>query len=237
MGTYGADLPVAFDCAVTAIDHSGLRLRIETTQGALAANQAVVTVPSTIIADQRIRFVPEIPEKIEAARKLPLGVVDKIFIACDQPEMFPKEGHFFGSVNRVDTGSYHLRPFGRPMIEVFFAGTVAETLERAGASAGCAFAIEELVDLLGSDVRKRLRGLTASCWGADPFASGSYSRAEVGCVGAREVLARSVDDRLFFAGEACSREGYSSAHGALSSGRDAARRLLGPQHSHIAGAL
>jgi monoamine oxidase len=38
----------------------------------------------------------------------------------------------------------------------------------------------------------------------------------------RDMLAAPVDDRVFFAGEACSRSDYSTAHGAYLTGVDAA---------------
>jgi len=75
---------------------------------------------------------------------------------------------------------------------------------------------------MGNDIRKRLHSLAASAWSRDPFARGSYSYAEVGHADARAVLAASVDGRLFFAGEACSRHHFSTAHGAYRTGLDAA---------------
>jgi hypothetical protein len=41
-----------------------------------------------------------------------------------------------------------------------------------------------------------------------------------------------VDDRLFFAGEACSQHDYSTAHGAYLTGVAAAWRLLEPVSMH-----
>ncbi len=40
------------------IDHRGKRLRIETGNGAIAADQVIVTVPSAVLAAERIRFSP-----------------------------------------------------------------------------------------------------------------------------------------------------------------------------------
>jgi monoamine oxidase len=42
----------------------------------------------------------------------------------------------------------------------------------------------------------------------------------------RADLATPVDDRLFFAGEACSKSGYSTAHGAYLTGIAAAERVI-----------
>ena len=58
MAAYGASLPLALNCEVTLIDHSGKRLRIETSQGTLTADKVIVTVPTNLIADEAIRFSP-----------------------------------------------------------------------------------------------------------------------------------------------------------------------------------
>jgi monoamine oxidase len=42
----------------------------------------------------------------------------------------------------------------------------------------------------------------------------------------RARLAAPVDDRLFFAGEACSRHAFSTAHGAYLTGRAAAEQAI-----------
>jgi monoamine oxidase len=90
-----------------------------------------------------------------------------------------------------------------------------------------AMAIDEIVALLGSDYRRKLRPLASSRWAHDPFANGSYSHALPGHAGAREILAAPVDDRLFFAGEATSPNFFSTCHGALESGIRAAEEALG----------
>jgi monoamine oxidase len=63
-------------------------------------------------------------------------------------------------------------------------------------------------------------------WKADPFARGSYSYALPGKAGCRQVLAEPVDGRLFFAGEACSRADFSTAHGAYRTGVAAAEAVI-----------
>ena len=90
VAAYGAACPLALDCAVTLIDHSGKRVRIETSQGTLTAGKVIVTVPTNLIADEAIRFHPPLPAKVDAARGLPLGLADKVTLALDEPEALPK---------------------------------------------------------------------------------------------------------------------------------------------------
>lgn len=230
IAAYGATLPVAFECAVTRIDHSGTVLKIETSRGTVAARCAIVTLPTDVIANGSVRFTPALPEKADAAAGLPLGLADKVWFALDRAEELPAETRLFGRTDRTATGAYHVRPLGRPVIEAYFGGRLARNLEEEGEGAAAAFAVEELTGQLGSGFRQRLKPLVSTAWGRDPLARGSYSHALPGRAGARAVLARPVDDRLFFAGEACSAGSFSTAHGAYETGMaaaEAAVRVLG----------
>jgi monoamine oxidase len=226
MTAYGATCPLALNCEVTLIDHSGTRVRIETSQGALTASKVIVTVPTNLIADEAIRFHPTLPAKVDAARGLPLGLADKVMLALDQPEALPKDGNLRGATMRTAMGSFHLRPFGQPCIEGYFGGSFAQGLEDAGRGALAAQAINEIAALLGNDYRRKLKPLSESRWAHDPFARGSYSHALPGHAGDRAVLASPVDGRLFFAGEATSPNFFSTAHGARDSGERAAGEVI-----------
>jgi monoamine oxidase len=226
VAAYGAGCPLALNAQVTLIDHSGARLRIETSQGTLTAGKVIVTVPTSLIADETIRFHPRIPAKVDAARGLPLGLADKVTLALAEPEALPKEGNLRGASMRTEMGTYHIRPFGQPCIEGFFGGRFARALEDEGDGAIAAAAIDEIVSFLGSDFRAKLKPLAESRWALDPFARGSYSHALPGHAGDRAVLAAPVDGRLFFAGEATSPYFFSTAHGARDSGERAAGEVL-----------
>lgn len=226
VAAYGAACPLALDCVVTLIDHSGKRVRIETSNGTLTAAQVIVTVPTNLIANEAIRFHPPLSAKVDAARGLPLGLADKVTLALDEPEALPVEGNLRAATMRTAMGTYHLRPFGQPCIEGFFGGRFAHSLEDAGEGALAAESINEIVSILGSDFRRKLKPLVESRWAHDPFAQGSYSHALPGHADKREVLAAPVDGRLFFAGEATSPEFFSTAHGARDSGERAAEEVL-----------
>ena len=226
IAAYGAICPVVRNCNVTQIDHSGKRIRLDTSQGTLEADRVIVTVPTNLIGDEAIRFSPELPAKVDAARGLPLGVNDKVMLALDEPEAFPREGNLRGSTMRTAMGTYHLRPFGQPCIEGFFGGRFARELEDAGDGAFAAQSINEIAGLLGNDIRRKLHPLAESHWARDPFARGGYSHALPGRAGDRAILAAPVDGRIFFAGEATSPNFFSTAHGARDSGERAAKEVL-----------
>jgi monoamine oxidase len=201
-------------------------VRIETSQGALTADKIIITVPTNLIADETIRFHPALPDKVDAAAHLPLGLADKVMLALDDAAALPSEGNLRAATMRTEMGTYHLRPFGQPCIEGFFGGRFARQLEDAGDGAIAAHSIDEIVSFLGNDYRRKLKPLKESRWAHDPFARGSYSHALPGHSGKRAVLAAPVDGRLFFAGEATSPNFFSTAHGAHDSGERAAREVL-----------
>jgi monoamine oxidase len=226
IAAHGADLKVASECGAVRIDRSGKRLRVETTRGPIAANAAIVTLSSALIAGQPDLFAPALPEKTAAAAGLPLGLADKLFLALADAEQFEKETRAFGNPGRTATAAYQFRPFGRPMIEAYFGGALAADLEQAGPAAFFDFALAELVGLFGSHFSGRVKPLQLHCWGADPLARGSYSYALPGKADCRASLAAPVEERIFFAGEACSRNDFSTSHGAFLTGVDAADQAI-----------
>jgi len=69
-------------------------------------------------------------------------------------------------------------------------------------------------------------------WQREPFTRGGYCVIPAGAVDAMEVLARPVQDTLFFAGEATHLEGQEgTVHGALATGLRAAREVLASVHA------
>jgi monoamine oxidase len=184
-------------------------------------------VPTSLIANENIRFDPPLPAKVDAARGLPLGVDDKVMLRLDDAEALPKDTGLRAATMRTAMGSFHIKPFGQPCVEGFFGGPFARELEDAGEGAMAAQAIDEVVAILGSDYRRKLTPLAESRWAHDPFAQGAYSAALPGHAGARAVLAAPIDRRLFFAGEATSPNFFSTAHGARDSGERAAREVTG----------
>lgn len=222
----GDEVPVVLNCPVERIDRSGAKLSLETARGVIQASAVILTLPTSVLASEVVRFDPPLPDLIEAAAGAPLGLASKLHMAVEGHEDFPPDSQLWGRTDTAETGGYHLRPFGRPMIEAYFGGDLAWGLEAQGEAALFDFACSELADLLGSRFPRRLRPLSTSMWGAEPFSKGAYSHVLPGQghpeTGARARLARPIEDRIFIAGEATSRAFYGTAHGAWMEGERAA---------------
>jgi monoamine oxidase len=91
-------------------------------------------------------------------------------------------------------------------------------------------AVAALAATLGADagrLRQDLRGGFSHNWLVDPFARGAYSYAGMGGSEAGTELAVPIDGTLFFAGEATESDGQNgTVHGAIASGRRAAKQVL-----------
>jgi monoamine oxidase len=226
MTAYAAGLPIERETTVQRIDHGSRRIRIVTDRGEMTAAAVIVTLSTTLLAEEAIRFTPALPHIVTAAAGLPCGIANKLFLALDGPSPAERYRHLIGRTDRTETGNYQLRPHGWPMISCYFGGPLSMRLEQEGPEAMAAFAIDELAGIFGSEIRPRLRLLASSAWGTDPFARGSYSCALPGHADDRATLARPIEDRVFFVGEACSRDHFGTAHAAYFSATAAADHII-----------
>jgi monoamine oxidase len=218
-------LDVVLDCPVTAIDWSGPRVRLTSAQGTLDCRAVVVTVPTTLLARGEPRFTPALPAAYgEAFDGLALGVANKVFLDLEPGALpYAEPTHFVASAATARTVSFTVRPAGQALILAFFGGGYARELEAQGALE--AAAREELVRLFGADLGRRVRKATATAWSTDPWARGSYSAARPGFAHCRTTLARSVGERVVFAGDGCTVDTFGAIHGAWASGARAARQI------------
>jgi monoamine oxidase len=222
VSAHGAGLPVKLSTPAEAIEWGGPGVSVTTRAGSLAARAAIVALPTTVMAEERVRFSPALPAaKRTAIEHLPLGVANKVFFrVIGNPADLPADSFVRGRHDTSRTSSLQIRPFGRDIVSCFFGGSFARELEETGTMAEAAMA--EMVNAFGSDVRSHLSEPLSTSWFLDPFARGSYSAALPGHAHRRADLAAPLDGRLFFAGEACSPDFFSTCHGGHLSGIAAA---------------
>lgn len=224
----GQGLPILLSTPVDSVDWRDGPIAVGTKRGTVKARKVIVTVPSSLIADETIHFAPALPDdKLAAAANLPLGADLKLFLAVEStPFGPPQDRQIHSRHDRVESVHMHLHPFGRPVVMAYFGGDLARDLETQGIAAIADFAERELAFAFGEDVRGHFEPLAASTWMADPWCRGAYSFARPGASDARAILARPLQERIFFAGEATSSKDFSTAHGAYVSGLAAAEAAL-----------
>ena len=225
---FGAALPVRLATPVERIDWSGATPRLETPRGSIDARAVVVTVSTAVLAADRMRFTPALPPwKRDAIAGLPLGMANKVALAFRPHALgVPHDTSAHVLANPSEAIHFQLRPFGRDFVVGHVGGAFAAALEHAGEAATIDFAVERLCAMFGARIARHVIAARATAWQSDQWIGGGYSAARPGEAHRRADLAATLGRRVLFAGEATSREFYSTAHGAYLSGVAAARRAI-----------
>ena len=203
---------------------------------AIEARAAVVAVPLGVLkADVgeigAIEFVPELRAKQRALAALAVGSTVRVVLRLR--DRFWSSDYdtlsFLHSSDKDFPTWWTAYPMRAPLMVGWCGGPNASRLSRLGAGEIEARAISALSRQFHMS-RQRLAGLVEGFWTHDwehdPFSRGAYSYSVVGGSEAPSWLARPLRRTLFFAGEAADSEGSTgTVHGAIASGRRAARQI------------
>jgi monoamine oxidase len=185
------------------------------------ADAVIVTVPTPFIAAQGIRFRPELTDKAAAASVLPLGLADKLVMAVEVPELLPMDGHLIGNPNRTATGVLSAglsskdfsadgwRTSSRPRDPARFSISPSLSLSNCSVAAFAPACARSSKPAGARSFRTRILLLRAS----RPCGRTCHARHTSG-------------GRVVFAGEACSRHDFTTAHGAYLTGIEAADEAI-----------
>jgi monoamine oxidase len=227
---------VRLDTVVTEVSWERRRVAARTSAGEeLEAPQLIVTVPLGVLKAGAIEFSPRLAEKEEVIGRLEMGDAERVSLclASDAwlaPDRFPPGGFLLTGEPPFPVW-WVSRPPPFPVATGWAGGRNARALRQMGGAARVDAAVAALAAALGADagrLRQDLRGGFSHNWLADPFARGAYSYAGVGGSEAGTELAVPIDGTLFFAGEATESDGQNgTVHGAIASGRRAAKQALG----------
>jgi monoamine oxidase len=218
--------------AVDAVGSAGMARTFE-------APAAIITLPIGVLGhrgdENAVVFDPELPtEKRDALDHIAMGHVVKVTFWFRSP--------FWESV--MD-GRYHAAaflhgpdlpmptfwtqlPIRSELVVAWAGGPKASALRRRPVDELVAMARDDFGALFGATeiAREEFAGAAMHDWSDDPFSNGAYSYVTVGGGDARARLAASLDDTLFFAGEATSTDGQGgTVNGALQTGARAASEL------------
>ncbi len=234
IAAWAADVPVATATPVRRIDRRRRELQLETDRGTIRARAAILTPSTDVLRSGALQLDPPMPSDLaDALAGVPLGAANKVALAFDR-DVFGAE--HATAVHQPDAPfgcNFQIRPFGRNMAIAHSGGPLARELEAAGPSAMTAHALDQLADMFGADIRRRLSASATTAWGLDPWIQGGYSVCRPGRAADRQRLLQPVEDRIWLAGEACSLSAFGTVGGAYASGTQAARqaatRLAGPR--------
>lgn len=219
---------------VLRIDPRPDGIEVTTTRGTHRAGHGIVTLPLGVLQSGRVTFgEPLVPRRQRAIDTLGMGLLNKCVLRFDRV-FWPPEVDWIDFLGPTETlwadWTSYLRATGRPLLAAFNAAGMADEVEGWDDSTTAASALEALRAMFGKSVPEPL-GFQISRWRQDPFALGAYSFKAVGtrAKDRKALFGPDWENRLLFAGEATSRDCPATVHGALMTGRAAARSLLGAE--------
>lgn len=223
-----AGIPVSLDTTVKQIILQGDGVRLETNQGAIEARTVIVAVSTNVLSRGLIDFQPGLPDwKLAAAAAVPLGSDNKVILQIDSRQIGIDE---HSSVRIPYPGApwfnIQMRPFGRDIASIYMGGPLCAELEAAGKDEQIAAGIDAMKAAFGTGVEKHIGARGASTWELEPSILGAYGAARPGEADKRADLAKPVEDRIFFCGEATHPWFFSTCHGAWMSGERAATEAI-----------
>ena len=215
------------------------------------AERVLVTIPLGVMKaapddEGAVRFDPALPQsKLDALTKLEMGKVirvtlrfknrfwDTIPAPGEQRKTLSNMGFLFSDDEWLPTW-WTTMPRKLPIITAWAPFRCAEHLSGQSESYVVERCLQTLSRLLNTSLDHITPLLGAAYfhdWQNDPFSRGAYSYGAVGSDGAQEALGRPIQNTLFFAGEATDTSGHNgTVHGAIASGRRAAKEILDGFH-------
>jgi monoamine oxidase len=222
-------LDIHLGTVVKTVRYGSDGVEVETSVGSFVADKAVVTFPLGVLKQASVKFDPPLPEsKQSAIQRLGMGVLNKVYLKFS--ETFWDEDVETISYMGDELGEWNdwlsFVPFtGEPVLMAFHGGDKGFALEDLSDDEIVAGAMRTLRVMFGDDIPEP-DGVLITRWGKDPFSFGAYSHiSPFASGGDHDALAEPVQDVLFFAGEATSREYPSTVHGAYLSGLRAAEDM------------
>lgn len=199
-----------------------------TALGVICARCAVVALPLGVLQSESVRFSPAPEEAMHAIQKLAMGTATRIstvfrerFWSIAAPDL----SFLFAPSEEIPVW-WSAVPDESPVLTGWMGGPRAAT--GPGGSALRDVAIGALEKIFArDDLATLLTSWYTHDWQRDPLSRGAYSYAPAGAVEASSVLARPVENTLYFAGEHTDTTGHwGTVHAALRSGLRAAAAVM-----------
>ncbi|MGB0721552.1 MAG: flavin monoamine oxidase family protein [Gammaproteobacteria bacterium] len=220
------------DTVVTEVDHSGPGVHVTTSDGeVIQADKALITVPTQVLKDGDIRFIPDLPaEKRSAIERAEVWGGIKVFILFSE-RFYPAFLEFSDSDSRSGQRLYYDAAYGQDsayhVMGLFAVGEQARRYQDLSATDLKARVLGELDAVFAGRASRAYINHVTQNWDEEPHIRSAYLSDHADWrIPPR--LARPVGKRLYFAGEACTEgEDWGGVHDAARSARQAVERLLG----------
>ena len=225
------DLDVRLGLTVSRVSYTPSGVQLTAADGRIfEADRALITLSIGVLQSGAITFAPALPAGKQAAlQRLRMGLLNKV--ALRFPRTFWDETlHRFAYLSEDIEETFEFFNLhvlhAQPILVALVRGRHAQRLEQMPPERAAGLAFKTLKRAFGSAIPEP-ESFAVTAWQRDPFARGAYSHVPPN---ARRLdyglIARSVRNRLFFAGEGTLSTYPATVHGALMSGEREAQRII-----------
>jgi monoamine oxidase len=209
---------VQLNRAVKSINYSGAKTVVTDVNGTEhIVDKVLVTVPLPVLKAGDISFSPSLPDsKKNAMNKIGMGAGMKVILKFSNRFWPADTGSIIGG-SKCPEYWYTAGKGSTPVLTAFVMGEKAEHLSSLGNGAVQEL-LQELDKMYGNNAASSAyNDAHITDWGKEQFFKGAYSYPIVGGgIAMRAELARAIDSKIYFAGEATHTAGHSgTVHGAL----------------------
>jgi monoamine oxidase len=219
---------ITLNTAVQSIDYSSNQIIVKDANNNIhMADKVIITVPISILKLNEISFIPALPsEKTNAFMKFGMGAGMKVFLKFTTK--FYEDVLYGGTI----CGAYADDTLGKStednVILAFVMGDQASNLHSLGSDLAITNALlQELDSVYNGQATAAFLSSQVFDYTNKPFIKGAYGYSTIGMGNAREIAAKPIDKKLYFAGEAMNINGHhQTVHGAVESGYSAVINFL-----------
>ncbi|HLP49894.1 MAG TPA: FAD-dependent oxidoreductase [Chitinophagales bacterium] len=227
------NLNIKFNHMVSSINYTNSSIATTANGEVFESDYVLVTAPLGVLKTNNIQFLPALPsDKVSAVNAVKMGIVNKFMLIWDAP--FWNTGLQYIGYTPETKGKFNYflnaRKYSNTNALVTFAfGNHAVQTEAMTDSEITNEIMLHLKAIYGNTTPIPAQMLRTR-WGQNPHSYGSYSFATAGVsTSAFDVLANTVSNRVFFAGEHTSRQYRGTVHGAYLSGIREADKIIALQ--------
>lgn len=223
-------LDIRLNTRVSVVDHGSQKVKVTTNIETIECDYVIVTVPLGVLKNNAITFNPALPtDKATAIAKTNMGNVNKFLFVWNTP-FWDTNLQYIGYTSETK-GKFNyflnVKKFTSANALMTFAfGDYATVTESMSDSDIINEVMLHLKAIYGNNIGNPTNMLRTK-WGQNINSYGAYSYATSGTTTADfDTLAKTINQKLFFAGEHTSRDYRGTVHGAYISGIREADKII-----------
>lgn len=226
-----ASANIQLNTEVVSINYQAEKLTATDRNGnTFEADKIIVTVPLKILQDEVISFTPALPlNTLEAIQKAPIWGGIKVFLEFSE-KFYPVFLGFPDSETDDGQRLYYDAAYGQNtkanILGLFAVGKQAESYQRLSGISLRNYILEELDQIFSKKPSSTYIKHIVQNWNDEPFIRAAYL-ADNANSDISSTLAQTINDKIYFAGDAFTREDdWGAVHNAVRSARDVVMEII-----------